>query len=133
MRRLRNTVELKAGVKVDMLFTPHLYSYKGTSGVTFDVRDDSVVAILESYADVMYCAALNAWELDGHGTADTFPHKRGDFHEWMAADAKAFGDAVNFAVAALTGKTAKELNEQKPDDNGKKKLFTWIGRKLKRS
>lgn len=133
MRRLRNTVELKEGVKVDMLFTPHLYSYKGTSGVTFDVRDDSVVAILESYADVMYCAALNAWELDGHGTADTFPHKRGDFHEWMAADAKGFGDAVNFAVAALTGKTAKELNEQKPDDNGKKKLFTWIGRKLKHS
>ena len=133
MRRLRNTVELKEGVKVDMLFTPHLYSYKGTSGVTFDVRDDSVVAILESYADVMYCAALNAWELDGHGTADTFPHKRGDFHEWMAADAKGFGDAVNFAVAALTGKTAKELNEEKPDDNGKKKLFTWIGRKLKRS
>lgn len=133
MRQLRSKFEIKPGVKVDVLFTPHLYSYKGTSGVTFDVRDNSVVAILESYADVMYCAAINAWELDGHGTVDNFPHKRGDFHEWMAADAKGFGEAVNFAVAALTGKTVKELAEEKPKDDGKKKVFTWTGRKSKHS
>ena len=135
MRQLRTQFEIKPGVKVDVLFTPHLYSYKGVNGVTFEPRDDSVVALLESYADVMYSAALNAWELDGRGTVDNFPHKRGDFHEWMTADAKSFGDAINFALAALTGKTASELSKENSNQKpaGKKKLFTWTGLRLKRS
>lgn len=139
MRSLRKQFEIKPGVKVDTLFTPHLYSFKGTQGVTFDLRDDSVTAMLESYADLIFCAALNAWILDGKGTTENFPYTRGDFHEWMVEDTKGFGDAVNFAVEALTGKSAKELAESKMKEtkedanSNKKKVFSWIGRLLKRS
>lgn len=137
MKTLRRIFEIKDGVKVEVLFTPHLYSFKGTQGVDFVARDNSVMAMLETYADVIFCAALNAWVLDGHGTPEEFPHKRGDFHEWMAAEPEAFGKAVNFAVEALTGKTVKELTAESekaaPEpENSKKKATGWIGRLLRR-
>ena len=139
MRTLRKIFEIKDGVKVDALFTPHLYSFKGTQGIDFIARDDSVLASLELYADVIFCACLNAWVLDGHGEPEDFPHKRGDFHEWMAASPEDFGKAVNFAVEALTGKTLKELTadveKQTPEQReaGKKKVQRWIGRRSKPS
>jgi len=135
MRTLRRTFEIKDGVKIETLFTPHLYSFKDQQGIDFTPRDDSVMASLELYADIIYCAALNAWVLDGHGTPEEFPHRRGDFHEWMAAEPAAFGAAVNFAVEALTGKTIKQLTEEQakmtPEQKeaGKKKVSFLIGRK----
>lgn len=135
MKTLRRTFEIKDGVKIDTLFTPHLYSFKGEQGIDFVPRDDSVMASLELYADVIFCAALNAWVLDGRGTPDDFPHKRGDFHEWLTAEPVAFGAAVNFAVEALTGKTVKQLVEEQekmtPEQKeaSKKKVSLLIGRK----
>lgn len=135
MRTLRRTFEIKDGVKIETLFTPHLYSFKDQQGIDFTPRDDSVMASLELYADIIYCAALNAWVLDGHGSPEEFPHRRGDFHEWMAAEPAAFGAAVNFAVEALTGKTVKQLTEEQakmtPEQKeaGKKKVSFLIGRK----
>ena len=68
-------------------------------------------------------------------TADRIRAKTGSAAKLTWDDAKGFGDAINFALAALTGKTASELSKensnQKPD--GKKKLFTWTGLRLKRS
>lgn len=107
MRSLRYTIELVNGVKAEMLFTPHLYSFKGTSGISFEADTTSEREVFELYADVMYCAALNAWVLDGRNEEDA-PFRRSDFHEWMAAEPRAYGKALNFALVALTGKTIQD-------------------------
>ena len=132
MKRLRYTIELEGGVKVEMLFTPHLYSFKGLHGITFDAGQRTEREVFEVYAD-----------------PDTFPHSRGDFHAWMTAEPKAYGKALSFALEALTGKSARELlsgartgaetakdgeNADEPDEGSKKKARTsWIGRLLRRS
>ena len=107
---VRKQVEISEGVKVELLFTPRLSMYQGTVAPLPELAGDAgVVAVMERYADIMYFAALNAWELDGHGSVNDFPHTRGDFHGWMSADPRGFAEGVKFAVSALTGKTAGQL------------------------
>ena len=141
MRTLRRKIQLKDGVEVETLFTPHLFSYKDEKGLSLETGGDAV-QVMETYADIYYLAAINAWELDGKGAVEDFPFTRGDFHEYAAINPKGFGKDVDFAVVALTGKTAKELvGQQEKSENsgtseapeGKKKVFRWIGRRLKRS
>jgi hypothetical protein len=106
MRQVRTEIEIKQGVKVGMLFTPRLYMFKGRSGVDFIVDSEEVGAMYALYADIMYCAALNLWTLEGKNEEDAI-FTRADFHEWMAIEPQAFGKALSFAFAAMTG---KELN-----------------------
>ena len=111
MRKVRIEIEIKQGVKVGMLFTPRLYMFKGRSGVDFIATEDSG-AIYALYADIMYCAALNLWTLEGNNEEDA-KFTRADFHEWMVIEPKAFGNALSFAFAAMTGKELKEfISEQ---------------------
>lgn len=142
MRTLRRTIGLKDGVEVATLFTPHLFSYRNETGLTLEVDPGNPNTVIEAYADIYYLAAVNAWELDGHGTLEDFPHTRGDFHEYAAANPKAFARDLDFAVSALTGKSAKELVSEKAESAGeavsdpsagKKKACTWIGRLLRHS
>lgn len=141
MRTLRRTLQLKDGVEVDTLLTPHLFSYQQEKGIKLET-DGTTTTVMEVYADIYYLGALNAWELDGHGTAEDFSYTRGDFHEYAAADVKGFAKDIDFAILALTGKSAKELvdkevkGENSPASeapDGKKKASGWIGRRLKRS
>ena len=117
---VRKTVEIAEGVRVNLLVTPHMSVYKEGAGLGPLPADADAQAVVYRYADLMYLAALNAWELDGHGTAEDFPHSRGDFHGFMQADRKGFADAMTFMVSAITGKTLKELEAadkaaKKPD------------------
>lgn len=144
---VRKTVEISEGVKVDLLFTPRLSVYQETVAPLPELaKDAGLVPVMERYADIMYFAALNAWELDGHGTAEDFPHRRGDFHGWMQADPKGFAEGVKFAVSALTGKTTGQLlaEEEKRRQDEKeaakgageedvKKKQSWIYRITHRS
>lgn len=119
---VRKTVEISEGVKVELLFTPRLSLYQETVVALPELDADAgVLQVMERYADIMYFAALNAWELDGHGTVEDFPHRRGDFHGWMNADPKGFAKGVEFAVSALTGKSAKQLliEEEKRRESAK--------------
>lgn len=110
MIQVRKTVMLKEGEAVDMLVTPHLAVYEDAAGVPKYVPEDAgTLRIMERYADLMYLAAINAWELDGHGTLEDFPHKRGDFHALMQADPNEFARTVKFFVQALSGKTEREM------------------------
>ena len=156
MRSLRRTIEISDGVNVNLLFTPHLFTFEGVQGASFerDQNEDAddkknSVAVFELYADIMFAAALNAWVLDGCGSVEDAPFKRGDFHAFMTADPKTFGKTLNFAVEALTGKSVQSMlkdaaeakqsaKESKPDDKPteevkKKPFFGWITRKSKRS
>ena len=139
---VRKTFEISEGVKVDMLFTPRLSVYQETVLPLPELGPDAgILQVMERYADIMYFAALNVWELDGHGTVEDAPFKRGDFHGWMSADPKGFTEGVSFAVSALTGKTAKQLltEEEKRRESAKeaaknasadpvKKKRSWIYR-----
>ena len=142
MRSLRRKIQLKEGVEVQTLFTPHLFSFKDEFGFSLEVPADEPIRIMEAYADVYFLAAVNAWVLDGHGTQEDFPYTRGDFHEYMMANPRAFGKDVDFAVEALTGKRVKELTSEQEkaqesagngQETGKKKAFRWIGRRSSRS
>ena len=138
---VRKSIVVKdGGAAVDLLLTPHLYSFTDQYGIDFATNLKDTREVMENYADVCFLAAVNAWVLDGKGTTEDFPYTRGDFHAWAAQEPKEFGKFVSFAVCALTGKTAAELAEGKkpaagedaPED-GKKKSWRWIGRLLKRS
>ena len=136
---VRTTVEICDGVKVELLFTPRVSVYQETVGPLPDVTGESdFLRVMERYADIFYFAALNAWELDGHGTVEDFPHKRGDFHGWMNADPKGFGATVRFAVSALTGKPMSQIEKEaqnkdgKPAEEVKKKRRSWLSRLMRR-
>lgn len=139
---VRKNVEISDGVKVDLLFTPRLAFYQEQFGPLPELqeRDSDVLRVMERYADIFFFAALNAWELDGHGTVGDFPHKRGDFHGWMTADPKAFGECVKFAIYALTGKTDKEIlaEDEKTRERAAeiettvKKKRSWLSRRTRR-
>lgn len=136
MRQLRRKITLGDGAEVDLLFTPHLYSYKERTGITLEYDDRDKLELLAVYADLMYLAALNAWELEGKGTVEDFPRTRADFHEWGAQDPAGFAATMDFTVEALTGKPlkvyAKEAEEE-PAEDGKKKRSGWITRLWRRS
>jgi hypothetical protein len=141
-------IELREGVKVAMLFTPRLYEFKGSEGVTFDYEKGSQASMHALYADIMYCAALNHWTLT-HAGDEEFPHKRIEFHEFSATSPKSFAKALIFAMEALSGKSVRELiedaqnrkemgkesQEESDADAGVKKKSArgWITRLLRRS
>lgn len=126
---VRKTLTIKDGVAVDLLVTPHLAVYEEAAGIPPLPDNATNAQVWERYADLMYLAAINAWELDGHGTMEDFPHTRGDFHALMQSDPKGFAKAVAFFVCALTGKTTKEMEaearkaelEEKADEEPVKK------------
>ena len=98
-------------MKVAMLFTPRLYEYKGSEGVTFDYVKGSQASVHALYADIMYCAAMNHWTLTHSGEVE-FPYKRIEFHQYAAGYPREFGKALLFALQALSGKSVKEIAEE---------------------
>lgn len=141
-------IELREGVKVAMLFTPRLYEFKGTEGVTFDVVKGNPHSVFALYADIMFCAALNHWTLT-HDGEEEFPYKRIEFHEFGATQPKSYQKAMIFAMETLSGKSVRELIEdsKKREEMGKesevesnaeesvkkKNRRGWIMRLLRRS
>jgi hypothetical protein len=135
-------VEIKQGVEVEVLFTPRLYSFKGKEGIDFSADKTDAGAVFALYADIIYCAALNLWTLQGNAE-ENFPYHRADFHEFSMANPTEFGKAVNFALEALTGKGLKdfaaegekvaEKGENQPKEVKKKKHSLWTMLRLRRS
>jgi hypothetical protein len=146
---VRGTFEIAEGVKVEMLVTPRisLYQHEIPALPEMSGGDGDKAVLMERYADLMYISALNAWEIDGKGLAEDFPHKRGDFHGWMMSDPEGFAKAVKFLVCALLGKTAQQLAEeakmkkdpaggeqgQETDKEAVKKKSCWLSRIMGRS
>lgn len=127
-------MELRQGLKVGMLFTPRLYMFKGTQGVTFKADTNDLMQVYSLYADIMYCAALNLWTLQGNNK-DEAPFKRVDFHEFSAMNPQAFGKTLNIALEALTGKPMEAYiaESQKTLETGKKTAKTSKKKVLRHS
>ncbi len=106
---VRRKIELQDGVTAEMLFTPHLFSYKGHKGLELDANAENPVELSMYFADLMYAAALNSWEIDEGRNIDEAPFRRGDFHALITGSRQEFRVVIDFALRALTGKTPAEL------------------------
>lgn len=120
MRQVRAEIEIRQGVKVGMLFTPRLYMFNGEQGVVLKADTTDMSEMLALYADLMYCAALNLWTLQGNNKGDA-PFSRADFHEFSAANPREFGKVINIALEALTGKSLDALATEHKDKGRKGK------------
>ena len=121
MRQVRTSAEIKRGVEVEMLFTPRLYAFNGTQGVTMKADTTDLMQVYALYADIMFCAALNLWTLVGK-EMEKAPFNRADFHEFSAANPQEFAKVLNFALVALSGKSLKDFaaeNEKQAKTGGK--------------
>jgi hypothetical protein len=138
---VRTSIELRQGVRVELLFTPRLYSFKGIQGVSFEGDTTDLPQVFSLYADILFCAALNAWTLEGN-EIEAAEFRRADFHEFSASNPQAFGKAIDFALKALSGKSLKdfigkekkadEIESKSPNGGGKvkkKSLLRWIMRR----
>ena len=133
-----------------MLFTPRLYLYKGREGVTFEYERGNEISLQSFYADIMFAAALNHWDLT-HSADEECDYKRIEFHQYAASHPREFGKALLFAMQTLSGKSLKEIAEdarksQESQGNGqesqeaeqdatglkKKSLRGWIMSLLRR-
>lgn len=114
-------IEIREGVAVNILITPRLFIYKGREGVTLEADGESLPAVMALYADVLYCGALNWWELSGKD-ADDFEYKRIDFHAWAAEHQEEFGRIVAKAIKLLSGKSLAELAAIEKEKESKKKF-----------
>ena len=127
------------GEEVEVLFSPRLYSFGAYAGIDFVVDKSSIHSVVATYTDIIFCAALNAWTLNGKDLEE-FPFKRKDFHVWSQEEPKNFNKAFNKAVEALSGKSLKELLSEakagaKTQENPvkKKSMWDWITTRLRRS
>lgn len=118
------TIELKKGVAVNILITPRLFVYKGREGVTLEADGENIPAVMSLYADVLFCGALNWWELSGKD-ADDFEYKRIDFHAWATEHQEEFGRLVAKAIKLLSGKSLVELAEAEKEKKESKKKFRF--------
>lgn len=114
-------IEIREGVAVNILITPRLFIYKGREGVTLEADGESIPAVMALYADVLFCGALNWWELSGKD-ADDFEYKRIDFHAWAAEHQEEFGRIVAKAIKLLSGKSLAELAAIEKEKESKKKF-----------
>lgn len=117
-------IEIREGVAVNILITPRLFIYKGREGVTLEADGESIPAVMALYADVLFCGALNWWELSGKD-ADDFEYKRIDFHAWAAEHQEEFGRIVAKAIKLLSGKSLVELAEAEKEKKESKKKFRF--------
>lgn len=123
MRQVRTKATIKRGVEVEMLFTPRLYAFNGEQGVTMKADTTDLMQVYALYADIMFCAALNLWTLQGNRKEDA-QFTRADFHEFSAANPQEFGKVLNFALEALSGKSMKDFmpKGEKAAETGEKTI-----------
>ena len=104
------------GEDVQLLVTPRLCIYNGRENVSLasDVHLDDAMAEgalgFSLGADVIYCAALNYWDLTGRDV-DDFPLHRIDFHRWAFEQKSEYVKVARKALMMLNGGKAAPAGE----------------------
>lgn len=97
-------VNISPVLTVDMIVTPRIYGVANDQGISLDIASATDTGkILAMYGDLMYCAALNCWELKGNEPAEK-PFTRADFHLYMIERPRDFrktADKLLLAVASM--------------------------------
>lgn len=103
---MKYSIKLENGTDVNLLVTPYVYVIAKEEGLSFDINNSSpAVEIFSTYADIMYCAALNFLRCTGL-KGKSAPFQRIDFHEYLWADPKRFKEECLRISTAL--EAAKE-------------------------
>lgn len=121
MRRVLTTIELKEGVTVELLVTPALFSLGKSRGMKIEISDtNDYEQVADAYMKLLYLAAINAHEVRrfDHPELGDFAYSLMDFADWRASNRDAFGQAMDFALVALTGKSIRDYAKEgaKPSD-----------------
>lgn len=118
----RTSIELKEGVRVELLFTPSMYAVARRRGMRIEADASDPAAVMRAYTELMYLAALNAHEVmrfDDPALGE-FPYRLIDFVEWSALRQDEFTSALDVAVQNVLGKSLDELKREKPAEPLKK-------------
>lgn len=124
MIRSRHQIELKDGVKVDMLFTPSMYARGRERGIRIEIADTGdLLQVTEAYTKLMYLGAINAWEamrFDDPGMGE-FPHQYIDFVAWCGEHPREFRKIIGEIVECITGKSLSDFSKENDAQGLKKK------------
>ena len=122
MIRSRYELELREGVKVEMLFTLALFGIAKKRGISLDLEADaSADERITYYVKMMYVAAILAWEyraIDTPSIGD-FPYTMMDFGEWSGNHPLQFAKMIKGASAAIAGVDIEDGDQDAAD--GEKK------------
>lgn len=124
MIRSRYEIELREGVKVEMLFTLALFGIAKKRGISLDLGEDADEDDRITYfIKVMYVAAILAWEYRAVDSPDMgdFPYKMMDFAEWSGNHPLQFAKIIKGASSAIAGVETDEGNGDQDGDGVKKK------------
>ncbi len=122
MIKSRYDIELREGVKVEMLFTLALFGIAKKRGISLELEanadtDDR----LTYYIKLMYLAAILAWEYNAieSPSIGEFPYKMIDFAEWSGDHPLQFAKIIKGASSAIAGVEVDDNADQ--DTEGVKK------------
>lgn len=116
----RQFIEVR-GQRREILITPSLYNVAKQRG--WEIRSTEDMASIQSaYIKLIYAALINAYEVKKFDNPDTPDNDvtLSDVEIWAIQNPKEFGRLVVVSAEALTGKTLKELAQEKTE---KKKRF----------
>lgn len=122
MIRSKHIIELKDGVRVEMLFTPSMYERGRERGIRIEIEDQTnPLQVAEAYIKLMYLGAINAWEarrFDSPEIGD-FPYAYIDFVEWSGSNPKTFSKMIGEIFQCIMGKTLKEYEAESAEETTK--------------
>lgn len=151
MVQVLHIIKMKGGAQVELLATPALFAIAKRRGLEIKADTTDGSDVLSAYTKLIYLAALNAWEVRRYDAPEMgeCQLKLMDFVEWASGNSEEFVKAVNFVLAALTGKELKDYATEgakasenaeetaKKGDEGedvkKKSSSRWITRLFRRS
>lgn len=123
MRQIRTKIELKEGVRVELLFTPSMYAVARRRGMHIEAEADDVSQVMMAFTQLIYLAALNAHEVlkfDSPGLGN-FRYSLMDFVEWSAASPDEFRRVLDIALQCIIGKSIAELEKEPVPEKDVKK------------
>lgn len=120
MIRSRYEIELREGVKVEMLFTLALFGIAKKRGISLELGEDAGTDDrVTYYLKLMYAAAILAWEyraIDNPSIGE-FPYTFIDIAEWSGNHPLQFASLIKGASSAIAG---VEVDDSEPTDVKKK-------------
>lgn len=110
------TIDIREGERVTLLLTPALYGVGKARGIDLasDLKSEDKSAVTKAYAKLAYCAAINAWEVNGvdDPNAGDFPYRYADFDRWAWEHQDELLKFIDAVLIAFTGKGLKEHASQ---------------------
>lgn len=129
MHNPKQFIEIK-GEKRGLLITPSLYKVLKERGLNVETTSE-MQEIQSAYIKMIYAALINYWEVQRYDRPDTpdFDIELLDVEVWAMTEKKQFGDLILIFIELLSGKSIKDLVQEKQEEIKKKSRWWAIFRK----